>query len=193
MWRRESLAQRSPAGDACRTILIVNGHPDPRPERFCAALCEAYAEGAHAGGWQTRRLSVGGLSLCAPTDGAPDPLTRVAQTVLSADELAIVFPLWLDRPPEPLCRLFGRVASLDKADRSRPAKRIRPTRLFVTMEMPAFVHRSISRAQAPVTHALSLVGALAGEPVFIGSVDTISADQRGQWLRRLRDAGGLRI
>ena len=34
-----------------RHILVVNGHPDPAPERFCAALCDAYEEGAVEAGW----------------------------------------------------------------------------------------------------------------------------------------------
>ena len=174
-------------GTADREILIVNGHPDPRPERFCAALCEAYAAGAHEGGWQTRRLNVGEV---IPHAAA---LAEAAEAIRRAGELAIVFPLWLDRPPEALCRLFDLVAQQDKADSVRPGRRRRRARLFVTMEMPAFVHRSICRAEAPVTRALSLTDMIAGEPVFIGSVDTISTTQRAQWLRELHDAGGSRI
>jgi putative NADPH-quinone reductase len=176
-------------GTRDREILIVNGHPDPRPERFCAALCEAYAAGAHDGGWRTGLLNVGEL---VPHAAVPVALAGAAETIRRADELAIVFPLWLDRPPEVLCRLFSLVAHQDKADHTRPGRRRRPARIFVTMEMPAFAHRSICRAEAPVTRALSLTDAIAGEPVFIGSVDTISAVQRAQWLRELHGAGGSR-
>lgn len=31
---------------AARRILIIDGHPDPDPERFCHALADAYAAGA---------------------------------------------------------------------------------------------------------------------------------------------------
>ena len=48
-----------------RNILVVNGHPDPRPERFCAALCDAYSAGAQAQGCATRRLDVGSLRIPA--------------------------------------------------------------------------------------------------------------------------------
>jgi len=30
--------------------LLVNGHPDPSPERFCSALCDAYEDGARKAG-----------------------------------------------------------------------------------------------------------------------------------------------
>ena len=44
-------------------ILIVNGHPDPRPATFCAALAAAYAAGAAAGGHEVRRIDIGTLDL----------------------------------------------------------------------------------------------------------------------------------
>ncbi|HWA60997.1 MAG TPA: hypothetical protein VG939_06460 [Caulobacteraceae bacterium] len=43
-----------------RRILIVNGHPDPAPERLCAALASAYGEAARAAGRETRRLGRAG-------------------------------------------------------------------------------------------------------------------------------------
>ena len=42
-----------------RRILLINGHPDPRPERLCAGLAEAYGAGALAAGHEVRRLNVG--------------------------------------------------------------------------------------------------------------------------------------
>ncbi|HXM00348.1 MAG TPA: NAD(P)H-dependent oxidoreductase [Rhizomicrobium sp.] len=183
MWHAKGsrgAASRGAAGSH-RKILIVNGHPDPRPERFCAALCEAHAEGARAGGWQARQLNVGSV--------APD-LMPVLESMHWSEALTIVFPLWLDRPPEPLRRLFDQVAQLDAAENTRPGSHARPARIFVTMEMPAFAQRAICRQEAPHrTHAFSLADIASGEPTFIGSVDSISVDQRAQWLRRLYEAG----
>ena len=60
----------------------------------------------------------------------------------------------------------------------------------VTMAMPAFAHRSISRAARGASRDLiSLRGVEADEPSFIGSVDTISNAQREEWLDRLRLLG----
>src|ERR1700744_979013 len=92
-------------------ILVVNGHPDPRPERFCAALCDAYEDGARARGCATRRLDVGALQISALAasgaegHGRNDPLSELEQAfrlLRAADRLAIVYPLWADAPPAEL-------------------------------------------------------------------------------------------
>lgn len=41
--------------------LVIDGHPDPAPERFCHALAAAYAEGATATGRAVRRIEVARL------------------------------------------------------------------------------------------------------------------------------------
>ncbi len=42
-------------------ILIILGHPDPRPERFCRALAEAYHAGASESGHDIAVIDVGRL------------------------------------------------------------------------------------------------------------------------------------
>jgi len=44
-----------------KRILVINGHPDPRPERFCAGLADAYATAAVAAGHDVRRIALGKL------------------------------------------------------------------------------------------------------------------------------------
>lgn len=44
-----------------RRILIVVGHPDTEPRRFCRALAQAYAEGAESAGHQVRRMDIAEL------------------------------------------------------------------------------------------------------------------------------------
>ena len=39
-------------------IAVIDGHPDPAPERLCHALADAYAEGAARGGHEVRRVAV---------------------------------------------------------------------------------------------------------------------------------------
>jgi len=41
-----------------RRIAIIQGHPDPRGNRFCHALADAYATGARQGGHQVRSIDV---------------------------------------------------------------------------------------------------------------------------------------
>ena len=173
-----------------RNILVVNGHPDPRPERFCAALCEAYAEGARARGCATRRLDVGALDLAAlpmaPEEEALDSMEQAFRLVRSADRLAIVYPLWADGPPAPLRQMFDYVSRLG-AQLNPLMPQTKAARVIVTTALPAFLYRGklAEDARAP----LSLCGVAAGEPMFIGSIDTISCEQRLRWLEQMRTFG----
>jgi putative NADPH-quinone reductase len=174
------LARREKKKDVMRRLVVVNGHPDPRKERFCAALAQAYARGGLAGGWSIVPLSVGELalsSLQALTEGdQPDAeAAAMLSEIEQADRLAIVFPLWFGKPPEPLSALFARVAP-------------RKAHVVVTMDMPAFAYRSILRGpeRSPM---LAVPGIEVEEPVLIGCVSSISLEQRRAWLKTLSDYG----
>lgn len=177
-----------------RNILVVNGHPDPRPERFCAALCDAYAAGAQARGCATRRLDVGALQLAALSaagDSDPEPWDAVEQAfrlVRAADRLAIVYPLWADGPPAELCQLFDYVARLGAhLDPKAARAEAKAARVVVTTGLPAFLYRGKRCDESG--GALSLNGVATGEPTFIGSVESISWTQRIRWLEQMRGYG----
>ena len=160
---------------ARRKILVINGHPDPRPERFCAALCEAYEAGAQSAQYEVRRLDVGALALAEPEAAAS--MDAVLDLVRWSNRLVIVFPLWLDGPPEQLRLLFNQIALAGGRERM--------ARVVVTMEMPAFAHRNSSRG----AHMTVLSGVKADKPIFIGCVNTISSDQRKHWLKSVHELG----
>lgn len=171
-----------------KRLLIINGHPDPRPERFCGALTRAYEHGAVAAGWETRLIEIGNLPLSSiEAAGHGEPLDTDLLDVLGdiewANRLAIVFPLWFDKPPEALKVIFGH-ADVESARKGRRAH------LIVTMDMPAFAYRSMLRPGAPKKAlALSIPGVVPDEPVLIGCVTTITAEQRRQWLETVRGYG----
>lgn len=169
-----------------RNILVVNGHPDPRPERFCAALCDAYAAGAEARGCATRRLDVGALNLPAPVpanDAEPwDSVEQAFRLVRAADRLAIIYPLWADGPPAELNRLFDYVARLGKYLGPGSAPSAKAAKVLVTTSLPALLYRSKLKP-------LALSGVDTGEPTFIGSVDAISVAQRMKWLEDVQALG----
>jgi len=73
-------------------ILVVNGHPDPAPERFCSALCDAYEEGARQAGRTVRRLTIGLLNNVEARNAGLEQIGWATQ-------LMVVYPLWLDQPP----------------------------------------------------------------------------------------------
>ncbi|MGH6873340.1 MAG: NAD(P)H-dependent oxidoreductase [Rhizomicrobium sp.] len=163
-------------------IAVVNGHPDPRPERYCAALCRAYAAGAAEAGLETRLADLRPFA-----DGASET-DQAAQDAFAAldwaNQITVVFPLWLDGPPEPLRRLF---ASWSRRARGEIAPRPRKAHCVVTMAMPAFAYRALSRRAGA---RLSLDGVPSPSLTFVGSVEAISAGQREAWLQTLRGYGG---
>jgi putative NADPH-quinone reductase len=181
--------------NALGKFLIVNGHPDPRPQRYCAQLCAAYAGGAHSAGWDADVLTVATLSSAIEQafddrDGEKPPSNLAAALVSmrQAARLTIIFPLWLDRPPELLAQFFH-IADRSNAS-SQKGNVAQPTRIVVTMEMPAFAHRRAHRsATSGCDQAFTLSGVSDPELTFIGSVDAISDVQRGDWLATMRTFG----
>ncbi|HEY4941837.1 MAG TPA: NAD(P)H-dependent oxidoreductase [Rhizomicrobium sp.] len=172
-----------------RNILVVNGHPDPRPERFCAALCDAYAAGASARGCATRRLDVGALNLPAlSVEGAADSqawesVEQAFRLVRAADRLAIVYPLWADGPPVELRQMFDYVSRLSAhLQPNAPHASTKAARVVVTTALPAFLYRGKLKDEA-------LSGVSAGAPTFIGSVEAISCTQRMRWLEQMHGYG----
>lgn len=169
-----------------RNILVINGHPDPRPERFCAALCDAYSEGAQARGCATRRLDVGALKIPEAANDdlqAWNSIEAAYRLVRAADEIAIIYPLWANAPPAALKQLLDYVARLRKRlDSTQPGDKA--ARLVVTTELPAFLYRA-----NPDGEATTLAGVQAKDQTFIGSVDTMTKDQRVKWLKEMRSAG----
>lgn len=168
-------------------LLVVNGHPDPRPQRYCHALCDAYRQGAQSGGVNARFLNVGNLNhpfaAAGSANSSSDDLAHAIQAIRWATQLAIVFPLWLDAPPQALYDLFD-LAERSGAMFDGKAPR-RAAHIVVTMDLPAFMHRSkfASNTRAPNKNsAMALPGVDALEATFIGSVDRISNERRLRWL-----------
>jgi len=87
-------------------ILVVNGNPDPAPERLTHALATAYQAGAESAGHQVRRLDIGTMGvplLQAVADFQTEPeqadVLATRETLLWAHHLVFVFPLWLGGAP----------------------------------------------------------------------------------------------
>ena len=175
---------------APRRILVVNGHPDPRPERFCAALCDAYQEGAVSGGWEVRRLEVGKLALADDqrTVDLNGDLDMACDALSWATQLLVVFPLWLEKPPPELTHLFEFFRRSEMAQ-ALPAPD-RPLHCVITMEMPAFLHRNApARGASLLDISATLPGPFRQEREYVGSIKTMSRWQREDWLDTLRGYG----
>jgi putative NADPH-quinone reductase len=189
-----------------RRILIVQGHPDSRPERLCRALTDAYADGALEAGHQVRRISVAGLGLAPLTsreewegDAVP-AAARVCQDDISwAEHLVIIYPLWLGDMPALLKAFFEQVFrpgfAMPPANGGSPMAKLltgRSARVVVTMGMPAPLYWIYYGGHGLRALRRSLLGFVGISPMrftVIGLVEAGGASRHQTWLKRLRGMG----
>ena len=184
-------------------ILIINGHPDPSPARFCAAICAAYEQGALSAGREVRRLDIGGLDL-PPVRSAEDfiggPLPADAATAQAAvrwaDHIIFVHPLWLGAAPslfKAFCEQVFRYgfAIPNGGGSFKGLLKGRSARVIVTMGMPALFYRlgfGAFGVRGFERGVLWLSGIRPIRHSFIGGVET-SAATRKRWLSEVRRLG----
>ena len=188
-----------------RRILIINGHPDPSPERLCSALADAYAIGARDGGHILRRLDVAGLGLppiqsqAQFEDASIAPAAAEAQAAIAwAEHIVIIHPLWLGGAPALLKGFFEQVFRYGFAIPA-PGKgsglggllKGRSGRLIVTMGMPAFAYLLLFGAHGVKATERSILWLSGISPVrrtLLGMVEANPARRR-TWLERMRRLG----
>jgi len=177
-------------------ILIINGHPDPAPERLCAALANAYGNGARSGGHFVKRLDVGAMDFGLITSGdsftsgpVPKVILEAQQAVLWADHVVIIFPLWLGGLPAKLKGFFEQTFRYGFA-LSAPGQKMqgllkgRSARMIVTMGMPALIFRWVFGAQGVRAVERGILWISGFRPIrslFIGGVG--GPRDFGQWVR----------
>ena len=186
-----------------RRILILDGHPDPDPGRYCHALAAAYARGAAGAGHVVHRANLAEMDfpvLVSRQDwetGTPSAAIRAFQDELAwAEHVVILYPLWLGSTPARLKALleqafrpafaFGGQAPAPGAGRLKG----RSVRIVVTMGMPALIYHTVffgHSLKALKRGVLSLVGFGPVRDTVLGGIET-RRDREGL-LKRLADMG----
>src|SRR5512139_1269341 len=187
-----------------KRILILLGHPDPRPERLCRALAEAYHAGATDAGRDVAVVDVARLdftSLKSKRDWeAPIPDTlRVPQEAIAwSEHLVIVFPLWLGTMPALLKAFFEQVLrpgfAFDERGPGRWDRKLvgRTARIVVTMGMPSFLYKWYFRAHGIRSFERNVLGMVGVGPIhetLLGMVESRDQATRERWLVRLTELG----
>ena len=185
-------------------IVIIQGHPDPRPERLGHALAAAYGLGAREGGHELRSIDVCGLDfpVLRTREHWEGPLPqdlRDAQAAIQwAEHLAIFFPLWLGTMPALLKAFFEQVLRPGFAFRMEGAGRWhkllegRSARIVVTMDMPAFIYRLYFRAHGIKSFERNILQFVGIGPIhesLIGMVEGRDAAVRERWLAKVTELG----
>jgi len=188
-----------------KSILIIDGHPDPDPDRYCHALCAAYERGAKSAGHRVKQLP---LSQCDfpilrtraewENGEAVDAIQRAQVDIANANHLVFVYPLWLGDMPALLKGFFEQAF--------RPGFAIAPehisllpgllkrksARVVVTMGMPAFVYRWFFFAHSLKSLERNILRFSGLHPVrhtLIGNIEGIQASARQNWLSVMEELG----
>lgn len=191
-----------------KRILILNGHPDPSPARFCAALANAYEHGARSAGHDVRSLMVGALDFnLLRTAKAFSEMPQSTDIIgargdlLWAEHLVFVFPLWLGGPPALLKGFMECVACkeflLGTGKGPMPEGKLhgRTGRILVTMGMPSLIYRTFFVRHGTKAFERSILNLAGVRPVrtsYVGNVEA-SAENRQHWIARARKLGALAL
>jgi putative NADPH-quinone reductase len=187
-----------------KNILVINGNPDPAPERLSFALSEAYATGARGASHVVERLDIGSLSFPVlhkaiefATPAQHPDIADAYSAILRADHLVLVYPLWLGAAPA-LLKAFLEQISCGEGLIGHGGNRIpqgklrgRSARIIVTMGMPALAYRLLFGAhgtKALERSVLRLAGLSPIRTSYFGGVGGSPEDAR-TWLARVHRLG----
>lgn len=187
-------------------ILIIDGHPDHGQPHLTAALADAYAEGAAAGGHDVRRIVITHLDfplLRSQTEfesrHLPPVLEEAAASLAWADHIVFVFPLWLGTMPALLKAFLEQTIRPGvafeygtKGAWNTMLLKGRSARLIVTMGMPAILYRLWFRSHGVATlrrNILNFVGIRPVRESFFGMVDQAGAGKHARWIATVRALG----
>lgn len=189
-----------------RTIVIIQGHPDPAGGHFCNALAKAYAEGAASGGHAVRLVEVAKLDFPLLRDAAawrsdpPPPAIAQAQDAIRwARHLVILYPLWMGEMPalmkgflEQVLRPGFGTSAVEGGMKWEKLLRGKSARIVVTMGMPALAYRWWFGAHSLRSLKRNILGFCGIAPLrdtLIGNVEGCGAATRECWLERMRALG----
>ncbi|MEW6256851.1 MAG: NAD(P)H-dependent oxidoreductase [Pseudomonadota bacterium] len=187
------------------SILILQGHPDPKGTHLCHALADAYARGAKEGGHDVRRIDVGTLDfplLRSEADylgeAVPPVIREVQEAVLACTHLVVIFPLWLGTLPALLKALLEQVFrplfAFEYRERGFPAAKLRgrSARVIVTMGSPVFIYRWFYGAHGVRSLEQGVLRFSGFSPVrrtLFGRVGSVSPEQGARWRAAIESLG----
>lgn len=186
-------------------VLILDGHPDGNPARFCHALAESYAAGATGAGHEVRRVRLCDLDFPDltrrddwQTPSTPAAVVAVQQDITWAQHLVIIYPLWLGSMPARLKALFEQAFrpgyAFGQGERSIGDGRLkgRTARVIVTMGMPASIYRGFYLShslKALKRNILAFVGIGPTRATLVGNVEGIDEGRLRRWLGEVSALG----
>ncbi|MBO6892923.1 MAG: NAD(P)H-dependent oxidoreductase [Roseibium sp.] len=189
-----------------KSILVLDGHPDPVDRHLCHALAKAYQKGAEAAGHQATLVRIADLDfpvLRKPAEfekePTPEALRPARDALLAADHLVLVYPLWLGTLPAYTKAFLEQLLHYDTAfERSEGDKwpkgkmRGKSARVVVTMGMPSIAYTLWYRAHSLKSLKRNILGFIGFKPIrstIFGMVENVDEARIGKWLGKLERLG----
>lgn len=191
-----------------RKILLILGHPDPAPERFCRALADSYEQGAREAGHHVRRVDLAALEFPLLRSqrefregSVPASLREAADAIVDSEHIVFIFPLWLGTMPALLKAFLEQVmrpgvafAYPQAGEQGLPKTLLkgRSARVVVTMGMPALVYRLWFLGHGIAGMRRNILGFVGIGPVretLFGMVEGVGDARRRSWLEAMRKLG----
>jgi putative NADPH-quinone reductase len=203
MWRNVCRVRTAYRGAMSR-IVVIEGHPDPSPERLNHALAEAYAQGARLGGHVVHRLHAGNMDVPPLRSSAEFESGQLAPGIADAQRCLrdahhwmLIYPLWLGTMPAHLKSFLEHTLRPGFAFRAETGLDAglmggRSARVVVTMGMPGLFYRVWFGApglRAVRRNILGFVGVAPVRTTVIGSAGNLDPHRALFWLRRMSELG----
>ena len=187
-----------------RRILVIDGHPDARNDRFVHGLAAAYREAALAAGHDVRTIAIASLDfplLRSPDEFqhgiAPAAIASAQADIEWSNHLAVFYPLWLGSMPALTKAFFEQALRPGFAfgpakGRGLPQQKLRgrSARVVVTMGMPSFFYKWFYRAHSLKSFERNILHFCGIRPVratVVGMVEDKAT--RGKALASMRRFG----
>lgn len=183
-----------------RKVLILQGHPNK--DSYCAALAEAYRQGAEAAGHDVRLIQLIELQF--------DPILRVSRAgdqplepdliacqghLMWAEHVVFVFPIWWGGTPALLKGFLDRILTQGFSYRYREKSILwdkllsgRTAELMVTMNTPPWFFRWVYRdagLRGLTVTTLGFSGIKTTRITRIGMIRRFTEAQRAAWLAKI--------
>lgn len=170
-------------------IAIIVGHPDADPNRLCHGLAQAYRAGAAA--HEVRSIAIADLDFpilrtaADWMDGSVPVAIREAQdTILWAEHLVFIYPIWLGDMPALLKAFLEQVTrgnfAIEQSGRSFPRKKLegRSARIVATLGMPGFLYRLLYQAHSVKSLKRSILNLAGVHPVGVTIIGNVADKKR---------------
>jgi putative NADPH-quinone reductase len=187
-------------------IVILQGHPDPAHAHFGHALADAYARSAVEAGHEVKTIDIAKLDFPLLRNKEewehgkpPEAIEQAQETILWAEHLVILYPLWLSAMPALLKAFLEQVFrpgfAIDKSQKGKVWTKLlagKSARIVVTMGMPALIYRWYFGALSLKSLERNILKFCGISPItesLIGMVESMPEKKRQRWLETMRELG----